>query len=74
MTNTCYEGTVVPEQIIEPCEGIYTKTDCIVHEAAITYLELPANTSLTQVIYNMVLSLQAKDTLISDLQNQINNL
>jgi hypothetical protein len=74
MTNTCYEGTVVPEQIIEPCNGVYTKTDCIVYESAITYLELPANTSLTQIINSMILSLQSKDTLISDLQNQINNL
>lgn len=73
-TNNCYDGISIPTLIEEPCDGKYTLDNCSVHAAAIPYLSLPANSSLALVIQNIVLSLQAKDALIEDLQNQINSL
>lgn len=35
----------------------FTSTDCIIHEAAISYLGLPENSSMTEVVAAMMLSL-----------------
>ena len=62
MENNCYTGTTVPPILeIEPCGGIYTPTECIIHESAIPYLELPANSSVKEIINNLVLALLYKD-------------
>lgn len=74
MLDKCYSGISEPELIDEPCGGVYTATDCIVQNTPIPFLSLPADSKLTKVIENMVLSLQSQLAQIQDLQNQINNL
>lgn len=66
--NNCYTGTNVPPTlIVEPCEGIYKNDACVIHESAIPYLELPANSSVKEIINNLVLALLYKD---EQIQNQ----
>jgi hypothetical protein len=74
MNTNCYIGTSVPTLESEPCDGKYTNTQCIIHSGIISYLELPANSTLDQILTNIVLSLQAKDEQIANLQEQIDNL
>lgn len=42
----------------DPCEGKTMFTQCIIHEGAITYLGLPANSTVEDIIEALVLSLQ----------------
>lgn len=74
MNTNCYTGTSIQPLESEPCDGNYTSTNCVINPTIISYLELPANSTLTQIITNIVLSLQAKDEQIANLQEQINNL
>jgi len=78
MNDNCYTGTNIPTPISENCGGIYTSTECIVQESAIPYLNLPANSSVKNIINNLVLALLYKDeqianqtTIIDELQGQI---
>lgn len=58
MNDNCYTGTNVPPILeVEPCGGIYTSTECIVQKSAIPYLKLPANSSVKNIINNLVLAL-----------------
>ena len=79
MNDNCYTGTNVPPILeIEPCGGIYKSTECIVHENAIPYLNLPEkDSSVKNIINNLVLALLYKDeqianqtTIIEELQEQ----
>jgi hypothetical protein len=64
----CNQGIIVPSQlIIDPCGGKRTSTNCIITENAITYLSLPLNSTLTEIINALVLSL-------SDARNRVNTL
>ena len=67
----CNEGTNIPELLEEECNGIYTSTNCIIYSAAISYLNLPPNSSLTTIILNLVLANQAKDELIAGLNDRL---
>ncbi len=63
----CSNGTVIPTNNTPlPCEE-FTSSDCIIHEQAIAYLELPANSTMTEVIVAMLASLV-------DARNRIINL
>jgi hypothetical protein len=62
---------------LEECncpKGIYYSTECITNPNIITYLSLPANSSMTEIITALVLALQYKDEQLNNLQTQINNL
>lgn len=73
--STCYTGTNLPLELeIEPCKGEYTLTNCIVNQTAIPYLSLPANSPLNTIINNLILSIQYKDELISQLATQLADL
>lgn len=74
MQNQCYTGTDVPDKIEEPCNGEYTLDQCIIHAAAISYLELPTNSSLMTIINTFVLALIAKDDQIAELDARITAL
>lgn len=74
MPTTCYTGTAVPHQIAEECNGEYTSDACIIHTAAIPYLNLPANSPLQTIINSFIAALQYKDEQIETLQNQIDEL
>jgi len=74
MQNQCYTGTDVPEKLEEACGGNYTLDQCIIHASAISYLELPTNSSLMTIINTFVLALMAKDDQIAELDARITAL
>lgn len=78
MSDNCFTGVNIPNQTTEPCGGIYTSTECIIQESAIPYLNLPTNSSVKNIISNLVLALLYKDeqianqtTIIESLQEQV---
>ena len=71
MNNNCYTGTNVPPILeTEPCEGIYKDDTCVIHESAIPYLKLPANSSVKNIINNLVLALVPKYKVYTALLSQ----
>lgn len=74
MENNCYTGTSIPAPIIEPCSGIYYNSQCVIHESAIPYLDLPANSSVKNIINNLVLALLYKDEQIANQTTIIESL
>lgn len=74
MSTICNNGTNVPELENEICNGAYISTQCIVNIPALSYLNLPANSS-QQVINNaFILALQYKDEQITQLIERIETL
>lgn len=74
MSDICNNGTSVPTLTQESCNGVYTPTQCIVNIPALSYLNLPANSS-QQVINNaLILALQYKDEQIAQLIERIETL
>lgn len=68
----CETGTVIPTNNTPlPCEE-YKSTDCIIHQNAIIYLGLPAQSSLTTVLAAVLASLADARNRIQILENQIN--
>ena len=61
------------ESTIE-CNGDYTNTNCIIHEEAISILSLPANSSLTKVVENLLLALVDTKNRLSIAENNITQL
>ena len=74
MRNNCFIGVTPIELETEPCNGEYTSTSCIFHPSVLTYLNLPANSSMTDIITNLILALQYKDEQLQNLQTQIDNI
>lgn len=74
MSTTCYTGTNIPPLENEICNGCYTSSKCIIHAAALTYLNLPANSSLETIITNLLLAHVNKDSLISSLEARVTAL
>lgn len=70
----CYTGTNVPETQCEPCHGKYTSTDCIIDPNALVYLNLPANSTVSEIFTALILALMYKDEQIGNLQTQLNTL
>jgi len=71
MSDICQTGTEVPELITESCNGVYTSTQCIIHPTAISYLNLPINSSQQAINNALILALQYKDEQISQLTERI---
>lgn len=67
----CYEGTVVPEPIQEPCGNTYISTNCVTIPAPLIYLDLSTGDSQTIVNQNMILALQTANQLIQELTERI---
>lgn len=68
----CNTGTVIPTNNDPlPCEQ-FISSDCIIFQAAIAYLELPAGSTATQVIAAMLASLIDVRNRVSIIENQEN--
>lgn len=48
--------TVIVDDSVPSCTE-FPKTDCVIHEAAIAYLSLPADSTLTDIIASLITSL-----------------
>jgi hypothetical protein len=58
----------------DPCNGKRYSTDCIIYPSAITYLDLPSDSTVTQVIDNLLLSLVDARNRIELLENLVSDL
>jgi hypothetical protein len=62
----------------DPCNGKRYSTDCTIYPSAITYLDLPSDSTVTQVIDNLLLSLvdarsriELLETIVADLDARL---
>ena len=69
-TNNCYTGTAI-EQLEEGCAGDYTSTDCTQTPNAISYLDLPAGSSQTEINAALTASLLFKDQQIAEFSSTV---
>ena len=69
--STCNNGIDIPILLTEECDGVYTSDQCIRHADAISYLSLPADSSLAVIVTNLVLALMYKDEQIAELTTRI---
>lgn len=60
--------------INDKCKGIKTSTDCILYENAITTLELPTNSTITEVVNKLLLVINRYDERVNGLEERIFNL
>jgi len=67
MNDICQTGTSVPSLAEEVCNGEYKSTQCIIHPTAISYLNLPVNSSQQAINNALILALQYKDEQIAQL-------
>ena len=68
----CLTGTNVPTLLsAEPCGGEYTSTACIVNPGAISYLNLPANSTQQTINSALINALIFKDQTIAELTARI---
>lgn len=74
MEKICNTKVELPQLLDEPCNGNYTSTNCVFTAKRFQYLGLDVNSTITDVISNLILALQYKDTQIENLQQQINAL
>jgi len=68
--NNCYTGTAI-EQLEEGCAGNYTSTDCTQTPNAISYLDLPAGSSQTEINAALTASLLFKDQQIAEFSSTV---
>lgn len=73
---TCSQTNIpVLNPQIEPCDGIYTSTTCIVHESAIIPLGFPQpGATLSDIIIAIAAALNNQNILINNQAAQIENL
>ena len=69
---------VIPELPSDPCNGKTISTDCVIYSSAITLLDLPPNSSNTEVINALVLAINSLigrvkllETITTDHENRI---
>lgn len=74
MSITCQTGTNLPTPTSEECSGEYTQTMCTIHPTALSFLNLPANSSVFTIINNFILALEYKNQQISELEERLGNL
>lgn len=63
----CPTKTITPETDATPipCDGCFIFDECVTRETAITYLSLPANSNMLEIVDALVASLQnARDRII----------
>ena len=65
---------VIPELPSDPCNGERKSTNCIIYPTAITYLGLSSESTATQVIDNLLLSLVDARNRIQLLENLVSDL
>ena len=69
----CHQYTVIPTLPSDPCNRERKSTNCIIYPTAITYLGLSSESTATQVIDNLLLSLVDARNRVQLLETQINN-
>lgn len=75
MSLKCQEGVSIPNILpSEPCEGIYTSSNCIIFPTAIVSLDLPENSLLSAVINALVSVNIANRALIDSLTARVEAL
>ncbi len=74
----CENNNIEIVQIPDNCNGERKSTNCVIYPSAITYLGLPSESTATQVIDNLLLSLvdarnriELLETLTSDLDARL---
>ena len=65
---------VIPELPSDPCNGERKSTNCIIFPTAITYLGLSSESTATQVIDNLLLSLVDARNRVQLLENLVADL
>lgn len=66
--------TIVPILLEDECKGVQTSSNCVIHSLGITYLGLPPNSTLTEVLAAYLLSLvDARNTILL-MQTQLADL
>lgn len=70
MSGCSQTNTPVLNQIEDPCKGEHTPTTCIFKEEAITYLNIPVNSTLDVILQNIVLALQSSNQRIELLEEE----
>jgi hypothetical protein len=75
MNIICNNGVDIPNILqTETCNGEYKSTQCIIHPTAISYLNLPINSSQQTINNAFILALQYKDEVILALTERIEAL
>lgn len=69
MENNCYQSTI-PNRIEDPCKGNQISSDCSLFPNSITYLSLPPNSTMTQVVQALLVSLIDARQRIANLEAQ----
>jgi len=64
----CFPNTTVTTDNTPLTCDDYISTECIIHEAAIAYLSLPTNSTMTQVVAALLASLMNARERIVDLE------
>ncbi len=70
MAGEC-QTTIVPDLQENPCPLGQMSTNCVIHELAITYLNLPPNSNMTEVLATYLLSLVDARNRIVLLETQV---
>jgi hypothetical protein len=73
---TCSQTNIpVLNTIVEPCDGVYKPTSCVVHESAILSLGYPQEGALlSNIIATIASAIATQNTLINEQASQIDNL
>ena len=70
----CENNNIEILQIPDDCNGERKSTNCVIYPSAITYLSLPTESTVTQVIDNLLLSLVDARQRIELLENLVSDL
>lgn len=68
----CFES-IIPNMIEDPCNGKQFSTDCLIFSSSIPYLQLPPNSTVTEVINALLLSLVDTRTRLTQAESRIEN-
>jgi hypothetical protein len=63
----CISNVVIPTPIIELCAGDYKSTQCVLHPDAIPILDLPANSSVYDIIIKQNLAIQSNKAILDSI-------
>ena len=63
----CISNVVIPTPLIEECSGCYASTKCILHPDALPILNLPANSSLYDIIVKQNLAIQSNRAILDSI-------
>jgi len=70
--STCTQTNIPELNLLEdPCEGVKKSTNCVIQATAIPPLNLPPNSTQTQINSALVLALQSALLRIEQLENPV---